>query len=85
MESSAGAMLEAGKDPIQETLKLKQTAIDTWNVKEQLALAMAVLQSGNQVLERFKYVKAGLICFKSLKIFYSVSILFKLVFISVRF
>jgi hypothetical protein len=36
-------------DPIQETLKLKQTTVDSWNLREQLALATAVLHSGDQV------------------------------------
>jgi hypothetical protein len=41
---------DGSKDPREETLKLKQTAVDTWNVREQLTLATAVLQSGDQVI-----------------------------------
>jgi hypothetical protein len=34
---------------VQQRLKLKQTPIDTWSVKEHLTLASAVLRSGDQV------------------------------------
>ena len=33
---------------VQQRLTLKQTAIDTWSMKEQLGLASAVLRSGDQ-------------------------------------
>ena len=33
---------------VQQRLSLKQTAIDTWSMKEQLGLASAVLRSGDQ-------------------------------------
>ena len=33
---------------VQQRLLLKQTAIDTWSLKEQLGLASAVLRSGDQ-------------------------------------
>jgi len=33
---------------VQQRLKLKQTQIDTWSVREQLSLASAVLRSGDQ-------------------------------------
>ena len=33
----------------EETLKLKQTPVDLWNIREQLALAKSVLKSGSQV------------------------------------
>ena len=41
---------ETSMDPVQETLKLKSTALDTWYVKEQLVLASTVLKSGSQVV-----------------------------------
>ncbi len=34
---------------VQQRLKLKQTPIDTWSVKEHLTLASAVLRTGDQV------------------------------------
>ena len=33
---------------VQQRLKLKQMAIDTWSLREQLFLASAVLRSGDQ-------------------------------------
>ena len=33
---------------VQQRLKLKQTPIDTWSVKEHLTLASAVLRTGDQ-------------------------------------
>ena len=41
------------KDPaetVKETLKLKTTPVDEWNLREQLALATAVRDSGSQVI-----------------------------------
>ena len=33
----------------QQRLKLKQTPIDSWSLKEQLTLALAVLRTGMQI------------------------------------
>ncbi len=44
------------KDPaetVKETLKLKTTPVDEWNLREQLALAIAVRDSGSQVIVNF--------------------------------
>lgn len=41
----------------QQRLHLKQMAIDTWSLKEQLGLASAVLRSGDQNWVRFLALK----------------------------
>jgi hypothetical protein len=44
---------------VQQRLKLKQTPIDTWSVREQLTLASAVLRTGDQVFTTFTTCSTG--------------------------
>jgi hypothetical protein len=45
---------------VQQRLKLKQTPIDTWSVKEHLTLASAVLRTGDQVGQHTSSLKQNL-------------------------